>query len=144
MTSFLRGCKFEQRSLPPSLARSWIERVAQTMRPIDHDSMNILCTAGLWFLSLACQADGPVELRLESPTDYQVIQRQNAQEGQVLVSGIFAAPSNDRLAIDALQARFIGKPGLGGKLDEQWQALPFDPRVSAFRCTVSVPAGGWY
>jgi alpha-L-fucosidase len=69
-----------------------------------------------------------VVLRLDSPLDYQVFQRQTLTEGRVRVSG--RAPAGT----DKLEVQVRG----------DWQPLGFNREDGAFQADLSVPAGGWY
>jgi hypothetical protein len=84
-------------------------------------------------------ASSPLEIRLASPLDFQVAQRGTRAEGTILVAGAILPESKGELPVDRLEARLVGKD-----LSGQWQALAFDPRVSAFRAALAAPAGGWY
>ena len=92
----------------------------------------------------------PLTIHLDSPSDYQIFQRTTRQgeagkvgEGEIVIAGRILPESKTTLPMDALEARLIGK-SLDGDLPGQWQPLPFDPRVSAFRAELPAPAGGWY
>ena len=87
--------------------------------------------------AFACAAEPPIQLA--SPLDFQVVQRRTRAQGTVIVAGTVLPAGNQELPPDQLEARLIGKD-----LPGQWQPLPFDPRVSAFRGELAAPAGGWY
>jgi len=93
-------------------------------------------------IASASAADQPVTaaITLNSPSDYQVFQRQTLAAGRIVVEGAVDIPAKSAAAKpDRLQARVRGN-----SLSGEWQALPFDARVPRFRGEVSVPVGGWY
>ena len=94
---------------------------------------------------IRAQTSGPgsVKLNLTSPQEYQVFQRQTKILGELRLSGRVVLSSPDTPAPEKLEVRVLGSP-LEGKLRSEWQPLPFDPHVAAFRSTLPVPAGGWY
>lgn len=61
----------------------------------------------------------------------------------MLISGSILPEIKNTLPVDAVQARLSGKSSETG-LPGDWQPLPFDPRVSAFRDEFAAPDGGWY
>jgi pimeloyl-ACP methyl ester carboxylesterase len=73
-----------------------------------------------------------VGMQLESPLDYQVVQRNAKNLGSVPVRGSVNKG-------DALEYRIVakGQPG-------QWQKLDAKIEKSTFDATISIPAGGWY
>ena len=92
----------------------------------------------------------PLTIHLDSPSDYEVFQRAVRQgqegkfgEGEIVIAGRILPETKGILPMDTLEARLNGK-SLDGDLPGQWQPLPFDPRVSAFRAELAAPAGGWY
>lgn len=95
---------------------------------------------------LPCAAQETVaaaRIKLTSPSDYQVVQRQTAAAGQLLVAGTAIPATKGGPLPDAIEVRLTG-PSTAGDLPGQWQSLPFDSRVPAFRDELSLPAGGWY
>jgi hypothetical protein len=81
---------------------------------------------------------------LSVPLDYQVVQRSKRSEVKLIVAGtIVPVIRNGTLSLDAVEARLTGK-STTGDLPGNWQPLPFDPRVAAFRGELLVPSGGWY
>jgi hypothetical protein len=93
-------------------------------------------------ISSASAADQPVTaaITLNSPSDYQVFQRQTRAAGRIVVEGSVNIPAKSTAAKpDRLQARVTGD-----SLSGEWQALPFDARVARFRGELSAPVGGWY
>ncbi len=88
-------------------------------------------------------ADSSVKLNLTSPLEYQVFQRQTKTQGELIISGSIALTSPETRPPEKLEARIFGVP-LTGKKRVEWQSLPFDARVAAFRGSLPVPAGGWY
>jgi hypothetical protein len=94
------------------------------------------------YITSASAADQSVTaaITLNSPSDYQVFQRQTRAAGRIVVEGSVNIPAKSTSAKpDRLQARVMGN-----SLSGEWQALPFDARVPRFRGEVSVPVGGWY
>jgi hypothetical protein len=77
-----------------------------------------------------------VGLRVVSPQEYQVVQRDAKNVGTVRVQGTLGEPAKGadgfeyRLGVD-------GKPG-------EWQKLDATPKGGGFDTMVEVPAGGWY
>ncbi|HTV39872.1 MAG TPA: sialate O-acetylesterase [Candidatus Sulfotelmatobacter sp.] len=88
-------------------------------------------------------ADTPLNIHLDSPSDYQIFQRATGQGGEIVFAGRILPESKTTLPIDTLEARLVGN-SIDGDLPGQWQSIPFDPRVSAFRAELGAPAGGWY
>jgi len=70
----------------------------------------------------------PVVLRLDSPLDYQVFQRQTPTEGRVRVRG--RAPAG----ADELEVQIHG----------DWRPVVFNKDDGTFDAELSVPPGGWY
>jgi hypothetical protein len=103
--------------------------------------------AALFLAAHAGAAEGaaPASLRLSlvSPLEYQVVQRSSKVVGKLVVAGTFEADPKTVTLPDKLEARVTGK-GCSGNLPGQWQALPCDSRVPAFRGELLLPAGGWY
>jgi hypothetical protein len=67
-------------------------------------------------------------LILQSPIDYQVVQRHTATEGRVRVQG--RAPLNTQV--------------LTVEIHERRHEIAFDPGTGTFQTNLPVPAGGWY
>jgi hypothetical protein len=70
----------------------------------------------------------PVVLRLDSPLDYQVVQRQTRTEGIVCIRG-HAPTGTEQVEVQ-----------LGG----DWLPAEFKKEDGTFHAELSVPAGGWY
>jgi len=85
----------------------------------------------------------PLHINLVSPLDFQVVQRQTIAAGHLVVAGSMVAESKDTPLPDKLEARVTGH-SLSGELPGQWQPLPCDARIAAFRGELTLPAGGWY
>src|SRR4051794_29437360 len=83
--------------------------------------------------SLSLVAAEPV-VRLESPLEYQVFQRQTRLAGTVLLAGKVEG---------RLEYRWVGKP-LVGALAADWRAVVVDATTHGFHSEISTPAGGWY
>ena len=76
---------------------------------------------------------GAPEIKLTSPTDYQVIQRQTRTEGRLTIAGVRKDASGTQLEVRLLDAQGKG----------EWRQ--FDAgNGDAFRGTIIAPAGGWY
>jgi peptidoglycan/xylan/chitin deacetylase (PgdA/CDA1 family) len=89
----------------------------------------------LWFLLVSVSSLGAEPaLILESPTDYQVIQRRAAKTGLVRIAG--QAPKTD----GALEIRWT----LAGTGTLGWTALPAKFAGPRFTAEVEIPAGGWH
>ncbi len=95
--------------------------------------------------SLAAGLSSPSSLHisLSSPLDFQVVQRSSRSSGILTIAGTIEPVSKSLSLPDKLEARLAGK-SCSGDLPGQWQPLPCDTRVAAFRGELSVPAGGWY
>lgn len=97
-----------------------------------------------FIISLACavhaQTNQTFKVVLSSPLDYQVFQRRDNNTGKIIVEGTLEVKGHAALTnLDALQGRLTG-----GTFSNDWQALPFDNRVRAFRGALAAPGGGWY
>jgi Carbohydrate esterase, sialic acid-specific acetylesterase len=82
-------------------------------------------------------------LCLESPLDYQVIQRDSRSSGRLVIQGEIKSEPKGVVSADSMEVRLIGK-SLHGDLPGEWQKLPCEPPIAAFRAELAVPAGGWY
>jgi hypothetical protein len=96
--------------------------------------------AGAWMAMLAMCMDPlrslAAEFRVESPLDYQVVQRATPQAGSVTVRG--TTPSAGPVSI-----RIQGE-GVSGPYDSAWvqtESIGSEPRFSS---VFTLPAGGWY
>ncbi|HTB85015.1 MAG TPA: sialate O-acetylesterase [Candidatus Sulfotelmatobacter sp.] len=106
--------------------------------------MKQLLSAFYFFTALhicaAQETNSPaLQIRLASPVDFQVVQRATAAAGKIMVAGTIQPESRTVLPLDELEVRLAGK-----SLPGDWQPLPFDAQVAAFRGEVNAPAGGWY
>ena len=100
---------------------------------MSHPFRSLLCILVLLALypkQLAAQSPGTI--RLDSPLDWQVVQRHSAATGTVAVRG-------GSQAVEQLEVRFEG----AGASAEAWQRVPLAADGS-FTTTVELPAGGWY
>ena len=83
-------------------------------------------------------------LRLLSPQEHQVFQRQSRSGGRITVEGECEfIGSRPPLESARLEARLLGQPA-GGEWPGSWEELPFDARVRRFRAELRAPAGGWF
>jgi hypothetical protein len=110
--------------------------------------MKKLLTALLSFAAIHdCLAEDAVaqsvRIQLVSPTDFQVAQRSSRERGELVLAGSVSSMSKGARLPDKLQASVTGKSAFG-KLTGLWRAIPWDPRVAAFRGKLDLPAGGWY
>ncbi|GGG70501.1 sialate O-acetylesterase [Edaphobacter dinghuensis] len=76
-------------------------------------------------------------VRLSSPLDYQVFQRQSRLRGTIVVSGHVVVPT------DHMQVRIAGK-SLLGPLPGRWKDIPFDKKTGDFSAKLVEVAGGFY
>ena len=90
-------------------------------------------TACVWSLSLGLAA---AELHLSAPLDYQVVQRQSMNRGTVTLIGTDGSLVDGAIS---LETRFVadGRPS-------PWIRLDAPTTKGQFRCSVELPAGGWF
>lgn len=90
-------------------------------------------TACVWSLSLGLAA---AELHLSAPLDYQVVQRQTMNRGTVTLIGTDGSQVDGAIC---LETRFVadGRPS-------PWIRLDAPTTKGQFRCSVELPAGGWF
>lgn len=90
-------------------------------------------TACAWSLSLGLAA---AELHLAAPLDYQVVQRQTMNRGTVTLIGTDGSQVDGAIC---LETRFVadGRPS-------PWIRLDAPTTKGQFRCSVELPAGGWF
>jgi hypothetical protein len=93
--------------------------------------------------SFARAVDEPpvVQLVLQSPLDYQVVQRGSPREGVVAVEGSWKSSQKGPLDADRLEARLVAKDA---PPEVPWIPLPFTPLAKGFRGELPVATGGWY
>lgn len=97
---------------------------------------SIVCFAG-W---LHAQTNEGVNIRLTSPADFQVFQRQTSAGGKVIIEGALEMPGHAALTnLNTLEARLVADSGANS-----WTVLPFDHRVRGFRGELPCPARGWF
>lgn len=95
-------------------------------------------------LAASAQTNEPVKLKLVSPLDYQVFQRQTTSSGNIIVETLLESKARSPLRnLDKLEAR-LADTSTNGNPPGEWQPLPFDNRVRHFRAELPAPAGGWY
>jgi hypothetical protein len=87
----------------------------------------------MWSLSLGLAA---AELQLSSPLDYQVVQRQTLNRGTVPLIGTDGSHVDGAIC---LETRFVaeGHPS-------PWIRLDAPTSKGQFRCSLEMPAGGWF
>ena len=90
-------------------------------------------TACVWSLSLGLTA---AELHLSAPLDYQVVQRQTMNRGTVTLIGTDGSQVDGAIS---LETRFVadGRPS-------PWIRRDTPTSKGQFRCSVEMPAGGWF
>ncbi|MCA9231610.1 MAG: hypothetical protein KDA57_13245 [Planctomycetales bacterium] len=76
-------------------------------------------------------------ITLLSPRPYQVFQRRNTLQGEVIVSG------RCRPDIEQLEIRIRGE-SLIGPLPERWLTIPLVSPIREFNTKLPITAGGWY
>lgn len=93
----------------------------------------------------SAQTNETVNLRLISPLDYQVFQRQTVSNGVITVECVLHTKKLRGVLteLDRLEARLVDVSASTNPTG-QWQPLPFDNRVRHFRAELPAPAGGWY
>jgi len=100
----------------------------------------------LFAVSLAglvhAQTNESARLKLISPLDCQVFQRQTVAGGKIIVEVVLE--STDRGASPNLEKLEGRLSGCDGETFSRWQPLPFDERRRSFRAELVGPAGGWY
>jgi Carbohydrate esterase, sialic acid-specific acetylesterase len=84
-----------------------------------------------------------LKLEIVSPLDYGVVQRESASKGHVVIAGNMLGGGKSVPLADTIEAKFEGHSTFG-TLTREWERLPCDSRVAAFRGDLTVPAGGWY
>src|SRR5262245_19114813 len=85
-------------------------------------------------LFVGAQTSAPPALKLVSPVECQVFQRQTARGGGIVVEAILETAARGALTnLDKLEVRLTGTSAAGNELPGQWQPLPFDNRVRQFR-----------
>jgi hypothetical protein len=89
----------------------------------------------LLFAALTATANDGVRISLDSPLDYEVVQRANSDMGTLRISGTVQIGSKETTLPDALEIKITG---------QEWRTIPFDSRVTGFRTEIKLPAGGWY
>lgn len=77
------------------------------------------------------------DLRVYSPSDYQVFQRQTRSHGDIRIEGD-AKPDFDKV-----QVRITGS-SITGPLPGNWVDVPVTRSTHGFHGTIQTPAGGWY
>ena len=76
-------------------------------------------------------------ITLQSPIDYQVVQRRTKSEGVFHLKGPAIAGA------EKWQYRLLGK-SLNGKADESWKEFTPLEKEGSFDAEIKAPAGGWY
>jgi hypothetical protein len=90
---------------------------------------------------LALGRESQVELRLEAPLDYQVVQRSSRETGTLVLEG--TTSTGAAMAGIQLEVRVV-RSTTGEPLTSNWIPTATDPRVPRFRSEIKIPAGGWY
>jgi len=98
-----------------------------------------LMSLSLFFLTLLLPTTGfsedAITLKLTAPLDYQVIQRDSREKGNLPIAGEFSELSGPV----SLQFRFLAKEG-----SKNWQNLNATFSGRHFFAQHEIPAGGWY
>ena len=87
----------------------------------------------LFLALLSCAQAFGTELRLNSPADYQVIQRKKRSEGSLKISGSCKDAADARLEVRLLDAQGRG----------DWQMMG-QVTGAYFQARLTAPSGGWY
>ncbi|NBY03331.1 MAG: hypothetical protein EBQ87_15340, partial [Planctomycetes bacterium] len=93
-------------------------------------------TASLPMIFLFCSNLLADTLTINTPLDYQVIQRASKDKGKIIVAGKL---ETTKAEVGAIEARLVGK-GIKG----DWQKLLATPKGESFRGTLEAPTGAWY
>ena len=86
---------------------------------------------------IAIQPDVSGEMRVYSPRDYQVFQRQTRTQGGISIEG------DVKPGFDRFQVRITGS-SVTGPLPGTWADVPATRATHSFHGTIQTPAGGWY
>ena len=98
--------------------------------------MAVCLTAAAVFAVAPKQAPAP--LTVNTPLDYQVIQRHALNEGTIAIRG------GVTVACDKVEVKLEGKDMNGTPLPATWKAAELDAAAKTFTAKLTVPAGGWY
>jgi len=90
----------------------------------------------LFVIYLSCSNVLADSLIINTPLDYQIVQRNSKDKGKIIVAGKLETTKNE---VGAIEARLVGK-GIKG----DWQKLLATPKGEAFRGTLEAPPGAWY
>lgn len=93
-------------------------------------------TAILLVIFLSCSTILADTLTINTPLDYQIVQRTSKDKGKIIVAGKL---ETTKAEVGAIEARLVGK---GIKSD--WQKLLATPKGESFRGTLEAPPGAWY
>jgi hypothetical protein len=96
----------------------------------------LIPTSVVLIATIAAQLRAAESIRIDSPKDYEVFQRDTRIGGRVLVRGQLSA------AAGRVQVRFTGKP-LEGPLPAGWREAKVNPS-GGFTAELPTSAGGWY
>jgi hypothetical protein len=80
---------------------------------------------------------GSSPMRLSSPLDYQVFQRQTKEAGIIKIQGESLIPA------DSVEAHFLGQ-SITGPLPDKWYPITLDKTSQTFQANIPIPAGGFY
>jgi len=89
-------------------------------------------------LLISVHPGNAAEIHLQSPLDFQVIQREKGDTGNLMVRGHTGTEAQQ------WQYRLAGKGRDGVALDEAWRDFPEPPQKGDFDFAIMAPAGGWY
>ena len=93
-------------------------------------------TAILSVIFLFCSNLLADTLTINTPLDYQIVQRSSKDKGKIVVAGKL---ETTKAEVGAIEARLIGK-GIKG----DWQKLLATPKGESFRGNLEAPTGAWY
>ena len=96
----------------------------------------VACVCYLLFTMTGC-GSGSFDLKLTSPLNYQVFQRQTRQNGILTVAGSSITP------IDSMEVKISGM-SISGPLPDVWQSISVNKSANTFHADILTPAGGFY
>jgi len=112
-----------------------------------HGSMNLIVPRGqghnMWIGFFQCQelvdfvkSEAGLGMVLESPRDFQVVQRQSKKGGPLSVRGRLDPSKEMRVTFEYRLRR--------DDSEEKWLPLQADVRANEFYAEIDAPSGGWY
>jgi hypothetical protein len=107
--------------LTASLANAGTKEISNTSQGVRHDDQTSAVTE---------RAAGQLGLSLNSPLNWQVIQRRSLREGVIPVTG------NYSVTCSRIEVRIAGKT--------KWNLATLNKETKTFTAQLLAPAGGWY